>query len=122
MRDALLVAIGAVPGSWLRLRLVNHFEPLLPRRHWATFTVNVAASFALGLLVALNRQAAPSHSGLMSLLATGFLGSLSTFSTLMVDLLQTLQRGQSREALALALGSVLAGVLALDLGLTLGGW
>ena len=41
MRDALLVAIGAVPGAWLRLRMVNHFEPMVPKKHWGTFTVNV---------------------------------------------------------------------------------
>lgn len=120
MRDALLVACGAVPGSWLRLRLVNHFEPLLPRKHWATFLVNVSASFALGLLVALDRRGGLAGNGLPLLLATGFLGSLSTFSTLMVEVLQTLQRGHRREAIVLAVGSVLAGVLALDLGLRLG--
>ncbi|NDD46505.1 MAG: CrcB family protein, partial [Synechococcaceae bacterium WB9_4xB_025] len=43
MRDALLVAIGAVPGAWLRFRVVNHLEPMLPRKHWGTFTVNVIA-------------------------------------------------------------------------------
>ena len=55
MRDVLLVAIGAVPGAWLRFRLVNHFEPMLPRRHWATFSVNITACFALGLISALAR-------------------------------------------------------------------
>ena len=53
MRDALLVAIGAVPGAWLRFRLVNHFEPLVTRKHWATFGVNMTACFALGLIAAL---------------------------------------------------------------------
>ena len=41
MQDALLVAIGAVPGAWLRFRLVNHLVPLVPRKHWATFAVNI---------------------------------------------------------------------------------
>ena len=51
--DALLVALGAVPGAWLRLRMVNHFEPMVPKKHWGTFTVNVLACFALGLVLAL---------------------------------------------------------------------
>jgi len=59
-------------------------------------------------------------SGLLLLLATGFLGSLSTFSTLMVELLQNLRQGQPGEAALLAAASVLSGVLAVQLGLLLG--
>ena len=51
--SALLVAIGAVPGAWLRFRLVNHFQPMVPRKHWATLAVNVGACFLLGLITAL---------------------------------------------------------------------
>lgn len=116
----MLVAVGAIPGAWLRFRLVNHFQPLIPRKHWATFAVNVIASFALGLLVALG-QRCTGNGSLMRLLATGFLGSLSTFSTFIVEVLQALQRGERREALVLGLGSVLAGLLALELGLLMGG-
>ena len=120
MRDALLVALGAIPGAWLRLRLINHFEPMLPRRHWATFGVNVTAAFALGLLVGLERRCGLAGSGLLLLLATGFLGSLSTFSTLMVELLQELRLGHRAEAGLLAGGSVLVGLLAVGLGLLVG--
>jgi len=49
---ALLVAIGAVPGAWLRFRVVNHLEPMLPRKHWRTFGVNVIAAFAPGCCAA----------------------------------------------------------------------
>lgn len=114
----MLVAVGAIPGAWLRFRLVNHFQPLIPRKHWATFAVNVIASFALGLLVALDQRTG--NGSLMRLLVTGFLGSLSTFSTFIVEVLQALQRGERREALLLGLGSVLAGLLALELGLLVG--
>lgn len=114
------MAVGAIPGAWLRFRLVNHFQPLIPRKHWATFAVNVSASFALGLLVALDQRCAGSGR-LLLLMATGFLGSLSTFSTFIVEVLQALQRGERREALLLMLGSTLAGLLALELGLLVGG-
>jgi CrcB protein len=120
VRSAVLVAIGAVPGAWLRFRLVNHFEPLLPRKHWATFGVNVVACFALGLISALERRCAPSQQ-LGLLLATGFLGSLSTFSTFSVELLQTWTAGQRRQALWLMGGSVAAGLLAVTAGMVIGG-
>ena len=51
--EAVLVGLGAIPGAWLRLKVVNHFEPMVPKKHWGTFVVNVIASFALGLVLAL---------------------------------------------------------------------
>ena len=52
--EAILVALGAVPGAWLRLRVVNHFEPVVPHKHWGTFVVNVSAAFFLGLFSGLH--------------------------------------------------------------------
>jgi CrcB protein len=120
MRDALLVAIGAVPGAWLRFRLVNHFEPLVPRKHWATFGVNVTACFALGLIAALAGRCGPNQQ-IALLLATGFLGSLSTFSTFAVELLQAWLGEQRRQAAGLMAGSVAAGLLAVAAGMVIGG-
>ena len=51
--EALLVGFGAIPGAWLRLKTVNHFEPMVPKKHWGTFAVNVIASFGLGLVLAI---------------------------------------------------------------------
>ena len=118
--DALLVALGAVPGAWLRFRIVNHLEPMLPRKHWGTFGVNVIACFALGLLVSLEANCGDGSRRLMLLLVTGFLGSFSTFSTWIAELHATLQLRQRREALLLCGGSVLGGLLAVGAGLALG--
>jgi len=120
LRDVLLVAIGAVPGAWLRFRLVNHFEPMLARKHWATFGVNITACFSLGLITALDRRCG-SSAPMGLLLGTGFLGSLSTFSTFSVELLQAWQQGLRRQTVALMTGSVLVGLLAVTLGLWIGG-
>lgn len=119
-RDALLVAIGAVPGAWLRFRLVNHLEPVVPRKHWATFTVNISACFALGLISALEHACGP-QPPLGLLLGVGFLGSFSTFSTFSVEVLQAWLSGARRQALALLLGSLAGGLLAVALGLWIGG-
>ena len=29
--EALLVGLGAIPGAWLRLKVVNHFQPIVPQ-------------------------------------------------------------------------------------------
>jgi len=116
--EALLVALGAVPGAWLRFVLVNRLEPLLPHRHWGTLVVNLAACFGLGLLTAL-RAHGQASAAFMLLLGTGFLGSLSTFSTLAAELDLCLQNGHQRQAFLLITGSLLGGLLALAGGLSL---
>ena len=119
MRDVLLVAIGAVPGAWLRLKMVNHFEPMVPKKHWGTFTVNVVACFALGLVLAL-QETCSARTGIVLLIGVGFFGSLSTFSTFVVELLQELRSGRALTALVLAVASIGAGLLACAVGYGLG--
>ena len=115
--EALLVAIGAIPGAWLRLKAVNHFEPMVPKKHWGTFAVNVIACFGLGLAPVQRGSANPR---LALLIGVGFFGSLSTFSTFAVELLNDLRAGQTLTALALAVSSIGAGLMACAGGYGLG--
>jgi len=117
--EALLVGLGAVPGAWLRLKTVNHFEPMLPQKHWSTFFVNVTACFALGLVLALYEICSAS-TGIVLLIGVGFFGSLSTFSTFVVDVLKELRSGQTSTALSLAVVSIGFGLLACMAGYSLG--
>ena len=114
--QALLVAAGAVPGACLRFLLVNHLADRLPSRPWGTLIVNLLACFMLGwILPVLQRPDAPAGASL--LLVTGFLGSLSTFSTLMVELLSLKAPGP---LVRMTLGCLVGGTLALMAGLALG--
>ena len=117
--EALLIGLGAIPGSWLRLKVVNHFQPMVPKKHWGTFLVNVVACFALGLVLALNETCSAS-TGIALLMGVGFFGSLSTFSTFAVELLNELRAGQAQTALVLAVASIGAGLLASAVGYGLG--
>lgn len=116
----LLVAIGAVPGAWLRYRLVNQLEPRLPRRHWGTLVVNLLACFLLGLLMGVEPSGRPEAQQLTLLLATGFLGSFSTFSSFIAELHASLRLGPSREPWLLLSASLLLGVLLTQAGLACG--
>ena len=128
--EAILVALGAVPGAWLRLRVVNHFEPVVPHKHWGTFVVNVLAAFFLGLFSGLHAYAlkacsgvdgtAPSTAPMMLLVGVGFFGSLSTFSTFVVELLNTLQSRQFLQFVGLMVFSLVIGLLAAAAGYQLG--
>ena len=124
--EAILVALGAVPGAWLRLRVVNHFEPVVPHKHWGTFVVNVSAAFFLGLFSGLHALQLKACSGvdgtapLMLLVGVGFFGSLSTFSTFVVELLNTLQSRQFLQFVGLMVFSLVIGLLAAAAGNQLG--
>ena len=119
--EALLVGLGAIPGAWLRLKTVNHFEPMLPKKHWGTFAVNVIACFGLGLVVALH-QSGGAKTGLALLIGVGFFGSLSTFSTFAVELLNELRAGRPFVAVVLAMASIAAGLCAAAAGYGLGAY
>jgi CrcB protein len=124
--EAILVALGAIPGAWLRLRVVNHFEPVVPHKHWGTFVVNVSAAFFLGLFSGLHALQLKACSGvdgtapMLLLVGVGFFGSLSTFSTFVVELLNTLQSRQFLQFVGLMVFSLVIGLLAAAAGYQLG--
>ena len=119
--EALLVGLGAIPGAWLRLKTVNHFEPMLPKKHWGTFAVNVIACFGLGLVVALH-QSCNAKTALALLIGVGFFGSLSTFSTFAVELLNECRAGRPFVAVVLAMASIAVGLCAAAAGYGLGAY
>ena len=119
--EALLVAVGAIPGAWLRLRLVNHLQPMLPRKHWGTFVVNITACFALGLVLAQLERCGP-MTGLALLIGVGFLGSLSTFSTFVLEVLNELRAGHILPALVLMISSLFMGLVSAAFGYGLGSY
>ena len=69
----------------------------------------------------LNRGATASG-GIALLIGVGFFGSLSTFSTFVVELLNELRAGHVLAAAALALISIVTGVLAAAAGYGLGAY
>jgi CrcB protein len=84
-----------------------------------TFLINVTGCLALGFLsgalTALHRDVAVPT----ALLATGFLGGYTTFSTYALEGVLLYKDGRARLALYTLLGSVVAGLLAAALGAAL---
>ncbi len=94
MGAALLVFAGGGLGALLR-----YLAGLLAQGPLTTLAINLAGSFAIGLLIAV-------PAGPMRLfLAVGLLGGFTTFSAFSLDALQFWQRGQPGLALAYALGT-----------------
>jgi CrcB protein len=114
----LLVFLGGGIGSTLRFFMSKHIALsknslfFLP---FSTFITNIIACFILGVLVQkqLSSQLSDNY---RLLLAIGFCGGLSTFSTLAYELYQFIQRDQLMYGILYALLSLLLGTFGLVLG------
>jgi len=114
------VALGGFAGGEARYLLGLAF----PTGHAAfpatTFAINVSGSFVLALLLVLILEVWPPTKYLRPLLATGFCGAYTTFSTWMVDTDRLFSAGRYGLAAADLCGSLLAGLAATLLGLAAG--
>jgi CrcB protein len=108
-------ALGVNARYWLGVWMSRWVSPSFP---WATFTINVSGSFAIGFLsVALDRWLP--HPNVRLLVLVGFLGGYTTFSTFSFDSMTLWERGEAGLSLANMVGSVAAGLVAVGLGLRL---
>ena len=118
MRDVFLVALGGGMGAAARhLVGLASLRALGPAFPYGTLIVNVLGSLLMGLLVEwLARRGTP----LRPLLAAGFLGGFTTFSTFSLDAVALWERGEGTVAAAYVIGSVFLGVGGLIAGLAIG--
>lgn len=87
---------------------------------WATFVENVTGGLALGVLMVLVLDVWPGRRYLRPFLGVGLLGGYTTFSAYMLETRDLLSGGQVSTAFAYLGGSLVAGLLAVALGLVLG--
>ena len=85
MRAVLLVMAGGAAGALARYTVGLLFSQLRISPVWATLAVNVSGSFALGFLLALLVSRSSTSGALQLVAGVGFLGSFTTFSTVMGD-------------------------------------
>ena len=113
-----MIALGAAAGAparYLTDRMIqSRHGTLFP---WGTITVNVVASLVVGVVLGAGGRLDPQ---VTALLATGFCGALSTYSTFGYETLRLVEEGDVRSALANVLVSVAASVGAAALGWSLG--
>ena len=111
----LAIGVGAMLGAWLRwllALLLNAAFPVLPL---GTLAANLAGAYLIGVVVELLGQHAALPPEVRLFAVTGFLGSLTTFSTFSAESVVLLSRGQYGWAAAHVLvhlaGSLLLTVL-----------
>ncbi len=119
--NVLLVFLGGGAGAGLRYLSVLWISRLFGAGFPAgTMVVNVAGSFAMGLLVGyLARRAEGVGEGMRLLLATGFLGGFTTFSAYSLDFAALWERQAVIAALSYAVASVILSLFAVFGGLWL---
>ncbi|WP_052326657.1 fluoride efflux transporter FluC [Deinococcus peraridilitoris] len=114
------VALGGAVGGLLRASLIQAFPGWPGTLPLVILAENVTGAFLLGLVLTLLLRRPRIPQGVRLFVCTGVLGSFTTFSNLTLDVVQLASAGQFALALAYALGSVLLGLTATLLGVTIG--
>ncbi|QQS49538.1 MAG: fluoride efflux transporter CrcB [Acidobacteriota bacterium] len=106
-------AIGAVARYWLG-GLVNSRWPMpFPL---GTFVVNITGSFIIGCFLTLASERLTMHPHWRLLIAVGFIGAYTTFSTFEYETLKLIEEGNILSALGNVVLSVAVGFIAVWLG------
>lgn len=122
MKALLIVALGGACGAVCRWGLGSWIDGLTTRSAfpWGIFIANVLGCFLFGLLFSIGESRAWMTDQAKLLIFTGFLGSLTTFSTFGWNTLQLIKDGQINTALMNILLSVVVGIAGVWLGYQLG--
>lgn len=117
MKEFIAIFLGGGFGSVLRygVQLLMHKGISEYNFPWATFAVNIAGSFLIGLLYSLSAKLGlPTEIRLF--LTAGLCGGFTTFSTFSNDNIELLRQGEWLTCLAYILMSVFSGICACFLG------
>ena len=120
VKQVILVALGGGLGSAFRfltsLLTAKYYSNAFPL---ATFIANILGCFLIGLLIGILGQNIQANQHLKLLLITGFCGGYTTFSAFASENISLLQSNNYLTTIIYITLSVLAGLLAVWLGLTL---
>ena len=116
----LCVAVGGAVGALARYglsRVIHVPTDGFPR---ATFVINISGAFVLGLFLTVLRERRLSARYSRPLIAIGFLGAYTTFSTMAVETVTLIKDGHAGTGIAYLLLSVAVGLAVCALGVVVG--
>ena len=106
-----LVILGAAIGAPSRF-VIDQYLRKFSNLPWGTFTVNVLGSFVIGLTWGATENT-------VALIAIGFAGAFTTWSTFMLDIYLAIELKKFRAAAINYIGSLLIGLLAAAIAINL---
>ena len=106
-----LVILGAAIGAPSRF-MIDQYLRKFSNLPWGTFAANVAGSFVIGLTWGAMQNT-------VALVAIGFAGAFTTWSTFMLDIYLAIELKKYRSAAINYIGSLLIGLLAAALAINL---
>ncbi len=120
MQKYIYISIGGAVGASLRLAIDNihiwNFHENIPLN---TFIINIAGSFILALFLTVAYEVLAVDADIRLGVATGLLGSFTTFSTLCKETFELMARGEYFLAIAYMAISTIVGLAAAYFGIVL---
>ena len=119
MKQLLLVFLGGGFGSVLRYiigKYLNNVESAIP---YGTFAVNILGSLLIGIILGLSAKNNALSQNQTLLLATGFCGGFTTFSTFAYENHMFLKSGDFTSFAVYTIASFVLGFLAVFAGMYL---
>lgn len=117
MLNVLLVALGGGLGAASRFGVSLAMPARADGWPWATLTINVAGSLLIGLLAGWLATRGDAGEPWRLFLGVGVLGGFTTFSAYSLETMRMMERGDWVGASTYAVGSVVAGLIAVAAGL-----
>ncbi len=118
----LIVAIGAAPGAILRMHLRLKLTQFKKSSFDGIHIVNIISTFLLGFTIAIHRKTIidPVSQNLYLLICVGFLGSLSSFSSIVYESFLYILENKWSVCLVTIFLSISLGMIALLFGYHIG--
>jgi CrcB protein len=115
-----MIALGGALGALARYQLAAMIQARIPLGFpWGTFVVNITGCLAMGVAATLLTDRVVVHPNWRFLIPIGFIGAYTTFSTFEYETLRAIVEGSWMIGATNVIGSVVAGYLALWMGVAL---
>lgn len=117
IRSPIAISLGAIPGALCRYYISLYFSQWFGTSFpFGTFFINLTGAFLMGVFVTVSLERSLTSLDLRLLIAVGFLGSYTTFSTYALDVITLFQSGNLGFTFFYWFGSAVLGVLGIVLG------